>query len=143
MITCQVFSKYHGTIKTNLGIGYVFDLIKDETNGEVSKTLEYYLLNPTDGISDKMLKDEFNRLIQMMIKYKVIANDIRSKNICCKILKDGAIQLIHIDGVGHRDFIPLVNWSSFLAKKKIERRLIRFNLHDLDIQRDYLRELYK
>ena len=61
----------------------------------------------------------------------------------CKILKDNTIQLIHIDGVGHRDFIPLVNWFSFFAKKKIKRRLIRFNLHDLDIQRDYLKELYK
>ena len=139
----QFFIKYHGALETSLGIGYVYDLIKDETNDEVSKTLEYYLLNSTDGISDEMLKDGFKNLIQLMVKYKIIANDIRSKNICCRILKDRTIQLIHIDGLGHRDFIPLVNYFRFFAKKKIERRLIRFNLHDLDIHRDYLKELYK
>ena len=138
----QFFSKYRGTLKTNLGTGYVFDLIKNETTNQVSKTLEYYLLNPTDEVSDEMLKSEFKQLIGFMIKYKIIANDIRAKNICCKILKNKTIQLIHVDGVGHRDFIPLVDWFSCLAKKKIERRLVKFNLHDLDIHRNHLIELY-
>lgn len=139
----QFFSKYHGTVETNLGTGQVFDLIKDETTNETSKTLEYYLLNPTPGISDKLLKDEFKQLVEFMIKYKIIANDIRAKNICCKILKDKSIQLIHVDGLGHRDFLPLVDWFSFFAKKKIERRLIKFKLHDLDVHREYLIDLYK
>lgn len=137
----QFFSKYHGTIETNLGTGHVFDLIKNETTNETSKTLAYYLLNPTQEISDELLKAEFKKLIQFMVKYKVIANDIRAKNICCKILKNKTIQLIHVDGVGHRDFIPLVDWFSCLAKKKIERRLIKFNLHDLDIHRNHLKEM--
>ena len=137
------FSTFHGTVETNLGKGYVFDLIKDETNQEISKTLEYYLLNQSAIISDQMLKVSFERLIQLMGKYKIIANDIRAKNICCKILEDNTIELIHIDGLGHRDFIPLVNWFSYFAKKKIERRLLRFDLHDLDVQRDYLISLYK
>lgn len=139
----QFFSVYHGTLETNLGTGYVFDLISDETTNNISKTLEYYLLNATDGISDHMLKDGFKKLIQLMVNYKIIANDIGSKNICCKILKDNTIQLIHIDGLGHRDFIPFVNWFSFFAKKKIERRLIKHNLHDLDIHRNGLKRLYK
>lgn len=137
----QFFSKYHGTVETNLGTGYVFDLIKDETTQDISKTLEYYLLYPDPAISDKILNTEFERLIQLMIKYKIIANDIRAKNICCKILKDKTIELIHIDGLGHRDFIPLVDWFSYFAKKKIERRLLLFNLYDLDVQRNYLKTL--
>ena len=138
----QFFSKYRGTLETNLGTGYVFDLIKNETNNETSKTLEYYLLNKTDEISNEMLKSGFKRLIRLMTKYKVVANDIRAKNICCKILKNNSIQLIHIDGVGHRDFIPLVDWLSCMAKKKIERRLIKFKLDDLDKHRNHLKELY-
>ena len=139
----QFFSKFHGTVETNLGKGYVFDLIKDETTQEVSKTLEYYLLHPDPEISDKTLKIVYERLIQLMVKYKIIANDIRSKNICCKILEDKTIELIHVDGLGHRDFLPLVDWFSYFAKKKIERRLVKFHLHDLDVQRDYLKTLYK
>ena len=137
------YSNLHGTVKTNLGEGYIFDLIKDETTQEVSKTLEYYLLNPNPEISIQTLKIAFDKLIQLMVKYRIIANDMRSKNICCKILEDKTIQLILIDGLGHKDLIPLVNWVSFLAKKKIERRLVRFHLHDLELQRDYLKSLYK
>lgn len=137
----QFFSKFHGTVETNLGVGYIFDLIKDETTQDISKTLEYYLLHQDPEISDEMLNTGFDRLVQLMVDYKVIANDIRAKNICCRILKDKTIELIHIDGLGHRDFIPLVNWSSYFAKKKIERRLLKYSLHDLDVQRNYLKSL--
>ena len=137
----QFFAKYHGAQETNLGTGNIFDLIKDETTNEVSKTLEYYLLNPTDGIDNKMLKTAFEELIHLMVKYKVIATDLKAGNICCKILKNKTVKLILVDGVGHRDFIPLVDWSDFFARKKIERRLVRLNLHDLDKQRNSLRKL--
>ena len=83
----------------------------------------------------------FEHLKRLMIKHRIIASDIRSKNICCKILKDESIQMIIVDGVGHRDFIPIVDWSSYFAKKKIERRLIKHDLHDLDAQRAFLKSL--
>lgn len=135
------FTKYHGEVETNLGTGFVYDFITDETTGEISKTMEDYLLHPDPNISDDMLRKAFDRLIKLMVKHRVIANDIRSKNICCKVLKDGSIQMIIIDGVGHRDFIPIVEWSSFFAKKKIYRRLVKHELHDLEAQRTYLKNL--
>ncbi len=135
------FSKYHGKVQTNLGSGFVFDLIKDETTGEISKTMEYYLLNEDLKVTDDMLQKGFDKLIKLMIKHRVIANDIRSKNICCKILHDNSIQMIIVDGVGHRDFIPLVQWFKYFSKKKINRRLIKHHLHDLEIQRKYLIDL--
>ena len=135
------FTKYHGQVDTNLGTGFVYDLITDETTGEISKTMEYYLLNPDPKITDDMLRDGFDRLIKMMIKHRVIANDIRSKNICCKILKDESIQMIMVDGVGHRDFIPIVEWSSYFAKKKILRRLVKHDLHSIEAQRTFLENL--
>ena len=39
-ISWDMIPRYHGVVKTNLGIGSVFDLIVDQ-NGTVSKTLEY------------------------------------------------------------------------------------------------------
>lgn len=135
----QFFSKYHGTVETSLGKGYVFDLIKDETTGEISKTLAYYLLHPNRIVNHNVLKIAFRRVIELMVSYKIIANDIRAKNICCKVMADDTVRLIHVDGLGHRDFIPLVDWFSYFAKKKIERRLLKFQLHDLDIQREILK----
>ena len=37
------WAKYHETLDTNFGIGYVYDLIRDETTNEVSKTVSEYL----------------------------------------------------------------------------------------------------
>ena len=135
------FTKYHGEIETNLGTGFVYDLVTDETTGEISKSMEYYLLYPHPLLPDDVLQKAFDRLIKMMIKHRVIANDIRSKNICCKIMKDNSIQMIMVDGVGHRDFIPIVEYSSFFAKKKILRRLVKHDLHDLEVQREFLKNL--
>lgn len=132
------FSKYYGTVETNLGIGHIYDLIVDEHTHEVSRTLEHYLLTPTEGINDDMLKIGWNRLLQLMVKYKVIANDLRAKNICCKRLHDKGVELVLIDGVGHRDFIPLVNHIQFLARRKIERRLIKHKLVHLEVHRNFL-----
>jgi len=117
-------------------------LIKDEMTNEFSKTLEYYLLYPDPLVSDEKLKIAFEILINLMVKYKIIANDISAKNICCKILKNGNIELIHIDGLGRRNFIPLVNWFSSFFKKKIERRLICYKLYDLDVYRESLKKEY-
>lgn len=138
------FSRYKGQIETNLGKGYVYELIRDEQTQEVSKTLYYYLwLMEDNPIDNNKLDTAYSLLIDLMIKYKIVANDIRLKNICCKILSDNTIQLIHIDGLGHRDFLPLVDWFSFFTKKKVKRRLIRFDLQNLDIQRNLIKAKYE
>ena len=134
------FSHYYGEKTTNFGTGYVHQLIRDETTSKISKTLEYYLLTTNCILSDEILSIAFERLKLQMIKHKVIANNIRSKNICCKILKDNSVQLILVDGLGHRDFLPLVDWFSFFAKKKIERHLLKWKLHDIKEQREYLKQ---
>ncbi len=135
------YSKCYGAIETNLGKGYVFDLITDEDTHQVSKTMNYYLLNSNHQITDLELQTAFDKLISLMAKHRIIANDLWSTNICCKILKDKSIQLIIIDGLGHRDFLPLVDWFSFFAKKKINRRIIKHGLTDMDTQRKkYLKQ---
>ena len=136
------FAKHHKEIETNLGNGHVYDLVRDETTGNVSKTMSHYLLNKEENITDESLKNAFDRLIKMMIKHKVIANDLQSHNICCKILKNNTIEMVLIDGLGHRDFLPLVDWFSYFAQKKIERRLVKHHFTNFENQRNYLKEFY-
>ena len=131
------FSKLIEEIDTNLGKGYVFDLVRDETTGKVSKTYYQYLMYPHDNVTDEMLSIAYNKLIDLMGKYKIIANDIRSKNICCRIKKDKSIEMVLIDGIGHRDFLPLVDYFSFFAKKKIARRLKYHSLENIETQRNF------
>ena len=107
------YAKYHGEVETNLGVGFVYDLIKDEGNQDISLTLRHYLEMETSPISDDIIIHELQRLKEQMIKHKVFVGDLRARNICCQRFIDGSIRLVVIDGIGHRDFIPLADcfWS--------------------------------
>ena len=135
------YVKYHGEVETNMGTGFVYDLIKDETTNKVSLTLRHYLEMENSPISDKQIVEELDRLKQQMTIHKVFVGDLRARNICCKFLKDGSVQFIVIDGIGHRDFFPFADWFHYFAKKKVERRFIKANLHSLSAQRSLLKKM--
>ncbi|MGC1472421.1 MAG: YrbL family protein [Psychroserpens sp.] len=136
----QFYSKLIATKSTNLGVGQVFEIVRDDITNDISKTLEYYLLNLTESITLDKLKSSFKILVDLMVKHRIIVTDLRPQNICCKIKQDGEIEMVLIDGLGHRDFIPLVDWFSFFSKKKIYRRLDKYKMRDLEEQRRFLKE---
>jgi len=135
------YAMYHGEIDTNLGVGFVYDLIKDEPTGEISLTLRHYLEMENSPISDTVFVTELNRLKQQMITHKVHVGDLRARNICVKLFKDNSIQLIVIDGLGHRDFFPLADWFHYFTKKKVERRFVKNKLHSLEEQRQLIKDM--
>lgn len=137
------FSDYKGSTNTNLGIGYLFDLIRDETTNNVSLTLRHYLENKLNNVTDDMLKTALLKLKQQMIAHKIFTRDLRPRNICCKILHDGSLQMIIIDGIGHRDFFPLADYFKYFAKSKVERAFEKFELFDFKKQRNMFKELRK
>ena len=92
-------------------------------------------------ISDEQIIEGLERLKSEMIRHKVFVGDLRARNICVKILMDNTIELIVIDGIGHRDFFPLADWFEFFSRKKVERRFIKANLHSLDAQRNLIKQM--
>ncbi len=132
---------YHGEVDTNLGTGFVYDLVKDETTQNISLTLRHYLEMDNSPFSDEQFLEGLNRLKSQMIQHKVFVGDLRARNICVKILKDKSIDLIVIDGIGHRDFFPLADWFQYFAKKKVERRFLKANLHSLEAQRNLIKQM--
>ncbi len=135
------YAKYHGEVETNLGIGFVYDLVKDETTQKISLTLRHYLEMKDSPISDKTIVKELEKLKMQMIKHKIFVSDLRARNICCKILKNNSVELIVIDGIGHRDFFPFADWFHYFAEKKVERRFRKANLHSLSAQRNLIKRL--
>ncbi len=135
------YAMYHGEIETNLGTGFVYDIIKDEPTNKISLTLRHYLEMDNSPFSDAYIVQELHRLKQQMITHKVHVGDLRARNICVKVLKDNSMQLIVIDGLGHRDFFPLGDWFHYFAKQKVERRFVKNKLHSLKEQRQLIRDL--
>ncbi|WP_158224651.1 YrbL family protein [Agaribacterium haliotis] len=114
---------YYGTVETNLGTGYVFDLVRD-ADGQVSKSLKWYLQH---GSSPKDFKRQLKNLRRYFLKYKVIFNhDMYEGNILVRITKKGRRKLVVIDGLGEVTFVQWPNRFGFFAKRKIMRRWQRF-----------------
>ncbi len=125
------FANYLGPIQTNLGIGHVYDLVVDEQSHQVSKTLKYYIDTKPAIIDYKILITALSRLKQQMIQHRVFVSGLYARNICCKILQDYSIELVIIDGLRNKEMIPLADYISYLARKKIERHFLRSKLEPL------------
>ena len=135
----KFFSDFQGEVLTNHGLGQIFDLILDYNSNEVSKTLEYYLLH-SNIVSDNKIESALIKLKQMMIKHRVFTRDLRSRNICCRLVNSkNDIELIIIDGIGHRDFFPLADWFYYFSRKKVERIFKRWKFNSLSEQREFLK----
>ena len=135
------YAKYFGEVETNMGVGFVYELIKDKESQKTSLTLRDYLEMENSPFSDAILSESLNRMKEQMIKHKIFVSDLRARNLCCKILEDNSVELIIIDGLGHRDFFPFADYFSYFARKKVERRFVKSAFATLDEQRKLLKSL--
>ena len=125
-IRWDIVPRFHGLVETDKGSGAVFDLIRD-FNGEVSKTLEYYLS------SEQLDKKEIPGICEAIATFKrelhsqaIITMTLSPKNIMYKKTAGNEGCLVLIDNIGNSDFIPVCTYITYLAKKKIARKLLRF-----------------
>jgi hypothetical protein len=132
-ISWDMIPMFHGDIETNLGRGSVFDLVSDH-DGSVSKTLEYYLS------SNKITEAHYNGLSNALYLLKdyllqqhIITMTLKPYNVSCKKMKSGSFRLFIVDNLGTSDFIPICNYSKYLAKKKILRKWKSFEDSILNI----------
>jgi hypothetical protein len=122
-------STFAGKIKTNKGLGYSFDLIRDY-DGKVSKTLLQSL--ESNECSMQQVRPFISDLKQYLMTNKICVRVISPSNISCQKTKD-AIKLFIIDGVSNANINPLtirvqslVNKSIEKAWKGLDRKLERF-----------------
>jgi hypothetical protein len=125
-VSWEMLPRFHGLVQTNLGEGAVFDLVRDH-DGRVSHTLAHYLASTDltrqyqDGLREAMA-----RLLCYLLENRVITMTLKPKNILFRRESDGSGTLLVVDNVGNSDFIPLANYSSWLARRKIMRKWRRF-----------------
>ena len=72
-------TRFHGLVQTNMGAGYVFDLVTDDNN-QPSKTLEYYLKESVPNGTVKALL----RLKHYFLQHSIVTTTLRPNNIVCK-----------------------------------------------------------
>lgn len=121
-------ANYLGQAETNLGTGYLFELIRDY-DGKVSKSLEDFLNDPTLFEQHKIqIKENLNQLKKRMLDYSIIPMKIYPWNIFYRKISATESECILIDDIGSASFIPLEYYFKFFADKRIERRFKKLEL---------------
>jgi hypothetical protein len=115
--------RFHGFVETNLGPGGVFDLIRDETDGAISKSLVHYVHAGEVATGDPLWKEAHARYLKALYDEAVIIRDFNPGNLCARRMRDGSYQLVTIDGIGHRDFIALCDYFPWFARRKLRRHV--------------------
>ena len=118
-IEWQRLTRYHGQVETNLGRGGVFELVADH-NGEVSKSLEYYLQRE-DAAFLQWASEDLNTLTRELYDQWVVFHDLNPSNIVVRRTAPGEQRLVVIDGIGHNQFLPVANYLPAYARRKIVR----------------------
>ena len=121
-VPLERITRYHGSIDSNLGTGYVYDAVRDQS-GEVSRKMIDYLKQ--NKLSHEVHFQQLDILENYLFRHQVIVYDINPWNIVYKQSGDGEIEPFLIDGVGDVVAIPILNLSDTLVKQKIKRRWLR------------------
>ncbi|MBC8126136.1 MAG: hypothetical protein H8M99_03165 [Gloeobacteraceae cyanobacterium ES-bin-144] len=117
--------RFYGFVETNLGRGGVFDLIRDETDGEISKSFRDYILAGEVTVDHPLWINAYNEYMKELYQQAIIIRDFNPGNICVRKKQDGAYQFITIDGIGHRHAIPLCDYSRWFARYTIKQHVNR------------------
>jgi len=123
-------SKMTQVIKTNQGIGLIFEVVRD-FDGQISQSLDYYLqLN--DPQLNKVIIQEIEKLKDYLYREAIVFRDLITLNILLQKINANTYKAIIIDGIGHNDFIPICNYSKTFSRRKIIRIWNRKKSHWFD-----------
>ena len=110
-------AKWYGMVETSIGIASETELIRN--NEKIAETLEEYLFR--NGLTDE-IKDAIEEFHQWLRQYLVLTKNLIPHNLVLAS-QEGRFKIKIIDGLGSQAFIPLQKFSTFFAKRYVERRI--------------------
>lgn len=113
---------YRGSIDTNIGTGYLFDIVRD-SDGQISMTLEDFMKADHD---ESLLLLKVARLHEQLLENKAALSELEPCNILVKKKSASDYTLVIIDGFGNSDFIKICDISRHFLKKKLHRKFSKF-----------------
>lgn len=127
-IPWKMLVQFHGNIETNLGMGAVFDLIRDY-DGNTSKTLDRYFKSTDETtVSYENIFQCLRQLKHYLLEYNIITMALKPRNILYKRLSQTTGRCVIVDNIGNSDFIPICTYNKFFGNKKIKRKWNRFEM---------------
>jgi hypothetical protein len=130
-------STFLSTVKTDKGLGYTFDLIRDH-DGQVSKTLLQCLDSNRFTLDD--IRPQLFDLKKYLITNTICVRDISPSNISCQKTAT-SYNLFIIDGVSNANINPLTIRVQNLVSKKINKAWTSLDRKLANFEKSHINEV--
>lgn len=117
---------YYGTVDTNKGKGYVYEIIRDY-DGKVSQNLEYFFSHE-DVLHEhfEMIIEQLEQFHQKLYKNSILTMGIVPENIIVQQYEKGKYTFRLINDMGSAALIPLEYVVDSIAKIRVNKRWNQF-----------------
>lgn len=117
--------RYYGTVETDLGTGYVYDVITD-FDGKPSITLTEFAEQCRYPEDVKVLRHMLKALRRYMENNRIVTMTLKPQNVLCRRISASEVVPVICDNIGEGTLIPLATWSGWFYQRKLERTWLRF-----------------
>ena len=129
-------ARLYGVLPTSEGLGRVHELVCNQTDGRPAPTLIEAFTTEALAEDAARWQQAIRRFRRWLARHAVIATDMTPQNLCVVTEPGGTLRLVLIDGLGHKDPWPLVDYLRPLARLRMRRHVHRRGLDDLSVLRD-------
>lgn len=116
---------YHGSVETDLGTGYVYDIVRDY-DGKPSISLTDFARECRETGDTRTLRNVLFALKYWLSRNRIVTMNLKSQNILCRRVSEKEIIPVVVDNIGEATLIPLATWSGWFCRKKQARQWQRF-----------------
>ncbi|WP_312947784.1 PhoP regulatory network protein YrbL [Superficieibacter sp.] len=117
--------QYYGTVETDLGTGYVYDIITD-FDGKPSVTLREFASQCCYDSDITLLRQMLKTLKKYLHDNHIVTMTLKPQNILCRRLSESEVVAVVCDNIGESTFLPLATWSAWFCHRKQARLWTRF-----------------
>jgi len=123
MVNFRHLPRFYGQAETNLGPGFIVDLISDY-DGTVSRSLLWHF---EQGYPIREFIPYLVELRQYLVENLIVFSaDMSRYNVLLNRISTGEARLVVIDGLGNHSAINFLDSIPWFARRKIRRRWERF-----------------
>ena len=130
--TCQAIPNFYGTVPTNFGPGYIFDLVTDY-DGNISKSLADYIRHKR--LPMPVIAQKIDELGNTLVEHGISTMTLKEYNVLVHRAAPDEYKLVVIDNIGESEFVPLASYFPFLHRRKVDRLIQRFKDRVANISR--------
>ncbi|MCY4142321.1 MAG: YrbL family protein [Gammaproteobacteria bacterium] len=113
--------QFFGVVETDMGVGIVTQVFRN-----FDSTLPLNLDQQVPHGIDYPLKEAIGAFKSWLRKELVLTRDLLPHNIIAVREDINRCRLVIVDGLGNSEWIPISSWSKAIARRKIERKIAKF-----------------